>query len=68
MPTNRRRQARNSKRQVQVDITPEYIEELTCRLYVDEQLTEAEIVIAKKLGLYSETPGLSQPEIVIDED
>jgi len=66
MPTNRKRKMRNSQRQIQADITPEYIKELTCRLFIDDPLTESEIGIVKKLGLYSETP--LQPEIVIDED
>jgi len=57
MPTNRKRQMRNSQRQIQAEMTPEYVEELTCMIYMGELLTEAEIVIAKKLGLYSKTSG-----------
>jgi hypothetical protein len=51
MPTNRRRKLRTSKSRIPSNITPEYIEDLRCRDFLGK-LSEDEIPLAKKLGVY----------------
>ena len=50
MPTNRRRKMRVSNR-VPLTFSPEYIAHLKCMDFLGE-LTEEEIPVAKKLGVY----------------